>query len=109
MTTCNVPSCDRPAAYACGLCSAHYQRLKRTGDVMVDIPIRAKQRGCNLKADGTRKHCSVSDCNRPARASGYCHAHSKRIRDKGWAIGPKPLRKGRTRNEEPANVIPPTD
>ena len=38
-TTCSVKGCSRQV-YAVALCSPHYRRLRTTGDVQANVPLR---------------------------------------------------------------------
>lgn len=79
---CRVEGCGRKAERRCNyqqLCGAHFQRLKRTGDVMAHKPIIRKKRGINRNQDGTHKQCLLTDCYRQATSSGFCHLHWKRM------------------------------
>lgn len=49
MTICTVPDCGRKH-YGRGYCDPHYQRVKRTGSPLVDIPIGG------FPVDGERNH-----------------------------------------------------
>lgn len=69
---CSEPDCDRlvfPYG-ARGLCSRHYQRLRRTGDTALAV----------LQKDSL---CSVLGCDRLARALGLCPMHWQRQRATG--------------------------
>lgn len=95
---CRVEGCTRKIAHKSwgrnkvGLCDAHYQRLKRTGNVQAHIPIIEKHRGCNLNSNGLRKKCKLTDCHRPASSRGFCHMHWKRIkRNDGIPYGHVPI------------------
>lgn len=81
---CSVPSCDRPKQKA-GLCSAHYQRKRKYGDLRPDAPIRHKQTvwGALL--------CLVEECEMPSRNRGWCMQHYQRWRSYGDPLGtPEP-------------------
>jgi hypothetical protein len=40
---CSVPSCLRPAK-AHGLCGAHYERLRKSGNIKPELPVRSLAR-----------------------------------------------------------------
>jgi hypothetical protein len=60
---CKVKDCTRPAR-ARDLCTGHYARWKRTGDVQAGVPFR--------KFNQT---CSVSGCRERAVGRGLCNRH----------------------------------
>jgi hypothetical protein len=68
---CSVEICDRSAQFR-GLCSGHYARLLRSGDLRAAIPLRR----FNLI-------CSVRGCKRHASARGWCDRHYARWRRHG--------------------------
>lgn len=72
---CKVEGCDRIVAYK-KLCDAHYQRWKRTGDVMADVPINLRVRNCRRHPVGLK--CKSPVCNRPVYSKGLCESHYKR-------------------------------
>jgi hypothetical protein len=73
MSNCTITGCDRPSRNKTpGLCSAHYFRLRRSGDIG---PAQIQQR--------TKGPCSVDDCNRPHFGHGYCLLHYRRVRKGG--------------------------
>lgn len=75
---CSVPGCDRLKSRAKGLCNAHYARLRNTGDVQADKPLREYQ---------TTSVCLVDGCKSPAKAKNYCFAHYKRFIAHGDPLG----------------------
>lgn len=117
--------CDR-AARVNGLCPAHSERLRRTGDLRQDLPIRRRSEmpricqedGCDslvnggglcathytiafragFRAFGEAPTCSVDECLRPARSKGYCQSHYAKYRRWGTPLPPtKPAPKRRKR------------
>ena len=73
MKTCSVDGCERDKRRA-GLCSSHYSRLQRLGDVQADIPFR------NYIEMGA---CSVEGCEKTRIAKGLCETHYWRLRNYG--------------------------
>lgn len=65
--TCSVSDCGRPCEGS-GLCSKHYQRLRRTG-VTAGRPARLP--------------CLADGCERLRYAFGYCEMHWERVRKHG--------------------------
>lgn len=122
---CSVPWCRRPVNCR-GLCSAHYFRLRRHGDVLAHVPIRDTaneslcavdgcertvyaRRYCQMhyrrvlrSGDSERKKpdgpqtCSIEDCDRTVDACGLCHGHYQRLRRHGDVRTSEPLT--RTKN-----------
>lgn len=73
LTVCSVEECQAPIK-ARGLCGAHYQRMRKTGDPLGVRPGRW---------DGyTKPLCSVG-CGRQAHAGGLCSVHAPRLRRHG--------------------------
>ena len=70
---CSVAVCDRPA-WARGLCRAHHQRWRTTGDPG-RTPVRPVQ-----DRDGP---CTVRGCDRIRKTAGLCGAHYWRSRVHG--------------------------
>lgn len=58
MEVCTVAGCHREVQ-ARELCAAHLQRLRRTGDIRADEPVRPL-----APQDGTRR-CTVAGCDEP--------------------------------------------
>lgn len=80
--TCSADGCDRRAV-AKGYCGAHARRLRTTGDVQADIPLRPYS---------PTAVCSVEGCGRTKRARGLCGAHYRREKE-GLGLQPeKPIR-----------------
>lgn len=90
MNSCSVKGCEK-SQYARGYCAAHWQRLRRKKDVLLNIPIR------KVSKKGTRKTpdpCIVPNCNNPQLAKGYCNGHYKRLKDHGEVLADRPLWRG---------------
>ena len=69
--TCSVKGCSRPV-YAVALCSPHYRRLRTTGDVWTDVPLRI--------AKYTKKD-KCMECGRgPVYSKRLCKKHYDRSR-----------------------------
>lgn len=66
---CSVENCGAQAR-ALGLCTRHYQRLKRTGDVGTDAPLQV------------RGLCELPDCGTPHHARGLCRPHYYQARNR---------------------------
>ena len=110
---CSVEGCDK-AADSCGLCSMHYSRLKRHGDVGPAEPLRIPRTGtCGIagcerpcakrglcdahyaearRASPATPLCSVDGCVRTIYGRGLCAMHYKRLRKYGDVRGAEPLR-----------------
>lgn len=69
--TCRSAACDRPALRR-GLCSGHYQRLRKGQPI--DTPLRP-----SMVAEG----CSEPGCDKPHEARGWCKSHYYRLRHLG--------------------------
>lgn len=67
-------SCDTASGGSKGLCSPHYQRLKRHGDPLAGGKPRSRGR-----------LCSVEGCNKKHSGHGYCQAHLLRFKKYGDA------------------------
>ena len=68
---CSVGGCDNIFTYVkAKLCSKHYLRLKRHGDVL-ERPKRTKNK------------CSIEDCDRLCVGRGFCRKHYGRVRKHG--------------------------
>lgn len=70
---CSIPDCGKPRL-ARGLCSLHYQRVKRHGD-----PSKTNRK--------PPEPCSVHGCHRMVKAKGLCGAHLHRLRAHGSPTG----------------------
>ena len=78
---CKIELCNR-AHHTGGLCSTHFYRLKKKGDLLENIPIGGIIR--------TPKYseCKVNGCIKNNRMNmGYCNAHYLRLRRYGNALG----------------------
>ncbi|MGH3770200.1 MAG: hypothetical protein ACRDRW_02175 [Pseudonocardiaceae bacterium] len=71
--SCTVDGCDR-ANYGRGLCRAHHQRWRRTGEPGPAEILSPAPR------DAT---CTVEGCDQPHEARGYCATHYSRWRRTG--------------------------
>jgi len=67
---CTVRPCHRKAVTH-NMCQAHADRLRQTGDVRADVPIRER---CSK----TRTRCGATGCQRQTVAKDYCAAHLHR-------------------------------
>jgi hypothetical protein len=69
---CAVPGCGRPRSGR--LCGTHAIRLRRTGDVGADVPVRGYE-----QRQG--RECIVEECAKPQRhgGQGYCDRHYIRL------------------------------
>jgi hypothetical protein len=77
---CSVDECER-ASYARQLCSLHYSRLLRRGELGTAELTRTPQVG---------RLCSFEPCGRPANSKGFCPTHYHRFKRYGDpAIGPR--------------------
>jgi hypothetical protein len=76
--SCSVTGCDRRSKALKmrePLCSTHYMRLKRDGDVGSASPIRGGRMGF--------APCVVDGCTRTFYAKGMCSLHYNRLRNEG--------------------------
>lgn len=69
MKICSVPNCTNQAK-AREMCTSHYSRWRRFGDVLAQIPVSKKN---------PLRGCSVSGCSEPHSAKGLCAAHYQRF------------------------------
>ncbi len=92
--TCSVEGCDRPHKSK-GLCSAHSQRLARTGGLQPDLPVGTRKR--------VRRECMIDGCDRPVLSRGWCAAHYQRWTTYGDPLGGGAFRKPR-RKRAPCSV-----
>jgi hypothetical protein len=88
---CRIAGCRRKP-HAHGLCQRHYDQARK-------VPIKTEARGAAPRqkgkagkppaakpvapADGDDKHCSVSGCQNPHHARGYCKSHYGQLRRRG--------------------------
>ncbi len=73
MLLCSVSLCLRPM-YSRNLCSPHYHRLRKTGDVRANVPIRTRRK--------SEEECSIADCDRAHYGLGLCSRHYNRAHKK---------------------------
>ena len=68
---CEVETCDEPrrSPYA-KWCESHYYRVRRTGELRPEVPLRVKQFG--------PRPCSAPDCTTVIPNGTYCHKHYAR-------------------------------
>lgn len=88
---CTVDDCQRDQ-YARGLCTPHYQRLRKHGDVQAHIPIGR-----------SRKPCSVDGCTSMSEARGMCMKHYNRATRTG-RTDPLPRRPRKRKDPQPCSV-----
>jgi len=69
MKTCIVEGCTNTKIKARGMCSTHYTRWYRHGDVNRVISHLERQ------AHRKQYHCNVEGCNESHHAKGYCNKH----------------------------------
>ena len=77
--SCPVVGCGRPIKVK-GLCTGHAERLRLTGDVRTDVPLRAYRTGT----------CSIEGCDKLHEARGYCGYHYQALRTRGDPLGFSP-------------------
>ena len=82
-TMCSVQDCERPIQ-AKGLCSTHYQRMRK--GTPLDAPMRKRKE--------TWTRCTVPGCDRWSFAREMCQMHYWRWRTKGDAGEAEMLRPG---------------
>lgn len=73
---CEVDGCDRKV-YAKGLCSRHYQKLRKYGNPTED---RTGNIGQYERPD---RRCSLDGCDRKHYGNGYCERHWIRWKNHG--------------------------
>lgn len=119
---CSIPDCGKPVrSMACGMCNAHYKRMKRLGSPTAGGAMRNKAPsectvdGCTkrpfslgycaahwgrLKRHGdpegsfrrVARLCAIPSCGRPHVARGYCKSHYNRFMTYGDPLaGPTPI------------------
>lgn len=64
---CSVDGCGKKH-YGKGFCSGHYDKWRRTGDPLWEIP------------EFIPKLCCIEKCNNNAESKGFCNKHYKRFR-----------------------------
>lgn len=71
MMVCAVPLCENRVRCR-NLCDGHYTRLRKTGDVQADEPLRQRSPRPAI--------CTIEDCDRsPVIARGMCDHHYNRV------------------------------
>lgn len=81
-SVCSIDTCDGPARTR-GLCSAHYRRWRKNGDVQAEVLVRRRK-----PVDRT---CAIDGCRRPVVARGFCLAHYERWKKGGDVRADVPL------------------
>lgn len=84
---CSIEGCERRPVHPAMkilLCSMHYRRLRRYGDVGESGPVRGGRMGI--------APCAVPGCGRTYYAKGLCSMHYNRARTKGDAGPAEPLK-----------------
>lgn len=76
---CTIDGCGKPLL-AVGLCSTHYGRLRRTGEVGGADRYRTRNDGA----------CLVEGCSRDSKSKGMCQMHYERMLTHGDAGGAEP-------------------
>lgn len=77
---CSVDGCNR-RVYGNGLCSLHYQRVRKFGEPGEATPRRVARSGA----------CAVDGCDRAVQSRGYCRGHYERLMRSGGVAPDKPL------------------
>ena len=80
---CKIPICNR-ISKANGFCNSHNERLRKTGSLNEDVPIKTTVKRSPI--------CIVKNCGRKHKSNGYCGAHIRRLRDWGEIREDIPLR-----------------
>jgi len=85
-TPCPVPGCPNQSRYRTGLCNAHAERLRRTGDVQAHKPVlkigrpdvgyRTAHRRIEMAKGKARQH--TCPCGQPAREWAYIESDDPR-------------------------------
>lgn len=68
---CSIEGCDSKV-HAKGLCSKHYNRIIRNGDLIL--------RKRKLKPT---RYCEIEGCNNKHYTNGYCQMHYRRLKRHG--------------------------
>jgi hypothetical protein len=77
---CRIEGCNRKPRGK-NLCPAHYERLRKFGDLLEQIPVGGIVR--------EKRKCRIKNCKRPHKGYGLCEAHLERAKKYG-----DPLRGG---------------
>lgn len=72
MFKCLVESCDSQKHKAKGYCNYHYGR--KVAGLEIDVPKRRYS---------PRSKCTVTGCDKPHRANGFCDMHNARVKKHG--------------------------
>lgn len=80
--TCKLDGCNLPARLK-GYCTAHGHRVRRHGDPLAHIPIRARRPNSGIKPGVP---CRAAGCDRPSRTLGFCGAHYEQFRVHGRVV-----------------------
>ena len=91
---CSVTCCGRSGPLRRGLCNAHYQRVRRTGDPQPNEPVKTPTLAC----------CSGPGCTRWAARCGLCRTHAVQL-DRGRPLTPIRPRPQARRNMRAVDVI----
>lgn len=75
--TCSVEGCEKPRGDSRGMCSMHYSRWRKTGDVGPVEQLRA------TPWHGSPQTCKVDGCNGVVKARGWCGTHYQRWHQHG--------------------------
>lgn len=73
MKNCSVDGCEKTTRKESLLCSMHYSRKQRRGDVGGPLPERVKSWNGEL--------CWVDECNNSIKSKGYCSDHYDSLRN----------------------------
>jgi len=76
--TCSVDGCGKQPNGSRGLCSMHYERLRRNGDVGPAESVRDR---------GRFEHCQVDGCSDRLVGRGFCNPHYLRFTKYGDPMG----------------------
>lgn len=134
INVCDVPNCGLPVKSQ-GWCAAHAERVRRTGNLREDIPVRRRAdmpktctiEGCDgmvgggglcaahystayragFRANGVQAMpCSIEGCVSPLRSKGYCQSHYAKWRRWGSPFPPeRPAPKRKVRDNRNGYVL----